>query len=543
VDSQRRTLVAIAICVLIWIAYSTWIMPPPPEVEAPKGDAAGKVEKKAIDEDGGGASAGSSGSSEDGAVPANAAGKVDGRLENPLLALEVTNIGGIIRRAELLSPQFLEEGRGLDLLKLDDQASLAVAFDGESTDFKLPRNAAWEVLEPRGDKRAWNLRYAAPEVEIVSSLVLMEDYEARLTVKVTNKSSQQQAHRLALRSKMGEGAERSQYDVHRGLCATVEDFEDFDQSDVEDEPQRVKGGIRWAGVDSKYFLAAVIPGELGQTCEVRTSDDHDVLTTTVFAKGATLQPGETRSYEYGLYMGTKELERLRQLKASPEANLEEAIDWGWFGGLSAGLGKLMLRLLRWFHQLTGIWGVAIILITVVVKLVTLPLTLRQMNSMKRMREIQPEIEALKTKYADDKMRQAQEMQALFARSGVNPLAGCLPMLVQLPIWIALYAMLATAVELYRESFLWLPDLTKQDPYFITPLAIGGLMFLQTKLQPTPSVDNQQAKMMMWMMPTIFTVMMLFLPSGLGVYIFANILLSLVQTVIQTKPAKPAVAKT
>jgi len=135
------------------------------------------------------------------------------------------------------------------------------------------------------------------------------------------------------------------------------------------------------------------------------------------------------------------------------------------------------------------------------------------------------------------------MQALFARSGVNPLAGCLPMLVQLPIWIALYAMLATAVELYRESFLWLPDLTKQDPYFITPLAIGGLMFLQTKLQPTPSVDNQQAKMMMWMMPTIFTVMMLFLPSGLGVYIFANILLSLVQTVIQTKPAKPAVAKT
>lgn len=117
------------------------------------------------------------------------------------------------------------------------------------------------------------------------------------------------------------------------------------------------------------------------------------------------------------------------------------------------------------------------------------------------------------------------------------------MIVQLPIWIALYAMLATAVELYRESFLWLPDLTRQDPYFIMPLAIGGLMFLQTKLQPTPAVDNQQAKMMMWMMPVVFTVMMLFLPSGLGVYIFANILLSLVQTVIQTRPGKTALAKT
>jgi YidC/Oxa1 family membrane protein insertase len=130
------------------------------------------------------------------------------------------------------------------------------------------------------------------------------------------------------------------------------------------------------------------------------------------------------------------------------------------------------------------------------------------------------------------------MQALFQRSGVNPLAGCLPMLVQLPIWIALYAMLNTAVELYREPFLWLPDLTQQDPFYILPLAMGALMYFQMKIQPS-GVDNEQAKMMAWMMPIIFTVMMLFLPSGLCVYIFANVLLSLVQTVIQLRPSPTA----
>jgi len=539
VDSQRRTLVAIAICALIWVVYNTWIMPPMPEPPAAKGDTSGQ-RAGADDED---ARAPSTKADPEREPAASSAVKpIEGRLKNELLALDVTNVGGILRRAELLSPQFVEaDGRGLDMLQLGEAASLAVTFDAEASDFKVPRSAPWEVL-PQADGRSWSLRYADPGVvEVTSSLVLVEGYEGRFSVKVANKSTQPQAHRLVIRTRLGEGAEKSQYNVHRGLCASVEEIEDFDLSDVEDGPGRIKGGIRWLGLDTKYFLTALIPSELGVSCEIRASEDQDALIGDLAAKTVNLGPGESRSYEYNLFMGTKELETLRS--ATPEAKLEDSIDWGWFGGLSSGLGKVMLRLLRWFHELTGIWGVAILLLTVVVKLVTLPLTLRQMNSMKRMREVQPEIEALKKKYADDKMRQAQEMQALFARSGVSPLAGCLPMVVQLPIWIALYAMLATAVELYREPFLWLPDLTRQDPYFIMPLAIGGLMFLQTKLQPTPAVDNQQAKMMMWMMPVVFTVMMLFLPSGLGVYIFANILLSLVQTVIQTRPGKTALAKT
>jgi YidC/Oxa1 family membrane protein insertase len=165
-----------------------------------------------------------------------------------------------------------------------------------------------------------------------------------------------------------------------------------------------------------------------------------------------------------------------------------------------------------------------------------------MSSMKRMKEIQPEMAKIKEKYKEDRLKQNQEMQALFARSGVNPLAGCLPMLVQLPIWFALYSMLGAAVELVHEPFLWLPDLTKQDPYYALPLALGALMILQNRMMPSMGGDETQQKLMRWVMPVMFTVFMLFLPSGLGVYIFANILLSIVQTAIQVganKKTEPA----
>ena len=122
-----------------------------------------------------------------------------------------------------------------------------------------------------------------------------------------------------------------------------------------------------------------------------------------------------------------------------------------------------------------------------------------------------------------------------ARAGANPLAGCLPLLLQFPVFIALYASLQAAVELYHVPFLWVPDLTSQDPYFILPLAMGAVMYLQTKLQPTPAADNEQAKMMQTLMPVIFTVMMLFLPAGLTVYIFASTVIGVIQTLAIVRP--------
>jgi len=534
VDFQRRTLLAIVVCVLIWVVYASLLAPPPPEPKASvaKTTTEASAETKATEAKAAEVAAD--------AKPAVEVPAVTHRLKTDLLALEVGNVGGFVRGTELLSKQFVgPAGRGDDFLMLGGDTSLAVSFDANETDFRMPRGAGWEVVGKTDT--SWSLSYKDLEVELLADLKLTEGYEGLLNLKVLNRSSKRQSHKMLLKTQYGLPKESSSYNIHRGLCATPDDVEEFAASDVTEQSGTIRGQIRWAGIDSKYFLSAVVPTHPVQTCEVRLSDDAAKLVNTISSNAVTLEPNESRTYEFGLYMGIKEMESLSRYAVVPGVHLEDAVDWGWFGGLTRFLGEKMLWLLRVFFNLTGVWGVAIILLTVVVKVLTLPLTFKQMRSMKKMREIQPELTALKAKYADDRVRQAQEMQALFGRAGVNPLAGCLPMLVQLPIWIALYAMLNTAVELYREPFLWLPDLTQQDPYYILPLAMGALMYFQMKIQPA-GVDNDQAKMMAWMMPIIFTVMMLFLPSGLCVYIFANVLLSLVQTVIQLRPTPTAAAK-
>ncbi len=536
-DVQRRTLLAIILCVLIWAVFDMTTPKPPPaqpdvddvEVSQSNDSDSDDDERDRPDADA---------ESDDG-EPTGAETETH-VLKNDFLALELTNGRGMLRKASMLSPQFVDdEGNGLDIFGLDGASSLELAF-GERSDFRVPRRANWEVVSDEGSQRRFKLRYVSDDVEIIRDIELGDQYEGRLRVKVINRSGKPQSHQFGLVNRLGEPQEKSQYDIHRGLCAIPDDVEEAEMGDVEEGPQRTRGGIQWLGLDSKYFLAAVIPEKKMRVCEIEASDDASMLIGSIRGKDVELEPGESRVYEFGLYFGVKELSYLENYETVPGVGLERAIDWGWFGSLSAGLGKFMLRLLRWFYSLTGIWGVAILMLTVVVKLVMLPLTLKQMRSMRRMKEIQPQMQEIKEKYADDRMRQGQEMQALFAREGVSPLAGCLPLLLQMPIWFALYAMLATAVELYRVPFLWLPDLTKQDPFYILPLAMGALMFLQTRLQPSVG-DNQQAKMMMWMMPAMFTFMMLFLPSGLGVYIFANVLLSLIQSAIQLRPQKKAEA--
>ncbi len=156
-----------------------------------------------------------------------------------------------------------------------------------------------------------------------------------------------------------------------------------------------------------------------------------------------------------------------------------------------------------------------------------PLTAKSMQSMNEMRKLQPEIEKLKAKHGDDKEKLNLAVMQLYQQHKVNPLGGCLPMLIQMPIWFALYATLQTSVELYREPFLWLKDLTQFDPYYILPIAMGSSSFLMQKISPQPA-DNTQAKMLLYFMPIFFTFIMLRLPAGLTLYILVNNVLSIAQ---------------
>jgi len=477
------------------------------------------------------------------------------QISNDKLALTINNRApgsdGIIEAIQLLDPQFDGHITATDVLLLGSLRTLEVSFADEATEFRLPKRAAYEVRAKSESHIV--LGYKNAEVDVEQTIRLLEGYEALMSVKVTNRTARSQDHRLHLRTRIGKG-EGSRYDIHRGLCRTNEDIEYEDAADVEDGPITYPepGGAKnvlWGGVDSKYFASLIVPEAPFSECEILASKDGNFVINHLGTDVVSVDDNESTTHVFGLYIGPKSLERLQGFSAvdnDAARVLEEAIDWGMLGGVSETLGKLLLGLLRWFYGLVGNWGIAIVLLTVLVKLMTLPLTLKQTASMKRMKDIQPEMAKIKEKYADDKAKQTQEMQALFSRSGVNPLAGCLPMFVQLPIWFALYSMLSAAVELVHVSFLWLPDLTKQDPIYALPLALGGLMIVQNRMMPTSGMgDETQAKMMKWIMPIMFTVFMLFLPSGLGIYIFANILLSIVQTGIQmgsTKKTEAAAAK-
>lgn len=487
---------------------------------------------------------------EDVAAPAQVFERREGKLVGDKLVLDVTNAGqGLISNIEILGEQFERaDGEVADLFLLGNHRTLELQFDGDGNQLDL-RDAPQHVTAL--DERSVTVSQSSASAEVTQRLTLTEGYEAEYVVTVTNKGPVPKTHRLNLVTRLGASGEEDRYDIHRTLCSQGEEMEDRDTTDfggggcnpfggggedaVPGEEQRSMAPTQWTGVSTNFFAQVIVPdGFSGVGCAMNTEEDRTQYSTLLGGK-ETVDPGATRTYRFGLFLGPKFENDLMQFGAVEGVSLKRAIDWGWFGSLSEVLGGWMLSMLRWFYGLTGVWGVAIILLTVVVRIAMLPLTLKQMKSMKAMKVIQPELTALKEKYKDDKLKQNQEMQAVMARAGANPLAGCLPLLLQFPVFIALYASLQAAVELYHVPFLWVPDLTSQDPYFILPLAMGAVMYLQTKLQPTPAADNEQAKMMQTLMPVIFTVMMLFLPAGLTVYIFASTVIGVIQTLAIVRP--------
>ncbi len=232
-----------------------------------------------------------------------------------------------------------------------------------------------------------------------------------------------------------------------------------------------------------------------------------------------LPPGKSATYQVASYLGPKERDAL----AASGHNLEQLIDLGWF----AGIAKLLVAFLLKVHSWVGAWGLAIIVLTICARTLLFPLSIPSIKSMIKMRELKPEIDKLNEKFKDDPQAKGLAQMELWKKHKVNPLKGCLPQLAAMPVWFALYTTLQTAVELYNIPFLWFPDLSQPDPLYILPFIIGGIYFLQQKLMPT-QMDPTQQKMMMYFMPGMFTVFMLFLPSGLGVYMFTNSLLGIVQ---------------
>ena len=291
------------------------------------------------------------------------------------------------------------------------------------------------------------------------------------------------------------------------------DFEDLSEKRVN---QSVTNG--WLAFLQHYYLTAWVP-ERDQKAQFQTTRRGDLHVMGFVYPATTVAPGETAEVGATAYVGPKIIDRLEALAP----NLDRTVDFGWLFFISLPL----FYILEWFYGLVGNWGVAIILLTVLVKAVFFHLSATSYRSMAKMRAVAPQLTRLKELYGDDRQRMSQEMMALYKREKINPLGGCLPILVQMPVFISLYWVLFESVQLRHAPFmLWIQDLSQMDPYFILPILMGASMFIQMSLNPTPP-DPMQAKIMK-LMPLIFTVFFLWFPAGLVLYWLVNNILSISQ---------------
>jgi len=281
--------------------------------------------------------------------------------------------------------------------------------------------------------------------------------------------------------------------------------------------QTINGG--WAAMIQHYFVSAWIPDK-NTTSQYYTRVTADGLYTIgMIGTPLVIKPGQTLETQSKLYAGPAVADRLES--AAP--GLKLTIDYGWFWFISVIIFWMMQKI----YNVVGNWGWSIVLVTVVIKLLFYHLSAKSYRSMSGLKKLQPKIEALKERFGSDKQKLSQATLELYRKEKVNPMSGCLPILIQIPVFIALYWVLVESVELRQAPFiLWIHDLTTKDPYYILPLLMGLSMFLQQRLNPPPP-DPMQAKVLM-LMPIIFTVMFLNFPAGLMLYWFVNNVLSFAQ---------------
>jgi YidC/Oxa1 family membrane protein insertase len=460
------------------------------------------------------------------------------RLENEDLELAVDSRGGILESARL--KKFLdEEGQPLELipqrLPAEFDRLLDVRTGNEVLDGRL-RDAVYAVeteQDPGGGGEV-RLHYRRGALEVSKQLVLPRAGYV-LEVKLAGRSDEQS---LPLGLSLGTGVGRlpggtaGDFALAQVVFLQAGRVERYDAGDLEAGAVQIEGDLRWLALDSKYFAATAVAGGLIRSARLERREwSHqsaagkpEVLPLVAASVG--LRPDAT----VRLFLGPKQSAELEAVDAS----LTELIDYGWFAVLVVPL----LAALKAIYAFVGNYGWAIILLTFGINLVLFPVRYKQIVSMQKMSALQPKLRSIQDRYKrmkrDDPRRQQMnaEVMALYKEHGVNPLGGCLPLLLQMPILFAFYRMLDMSIELRGAPFIWwITDLSKHDPYFITPIVMGATMVAQQKMTPATG-DPAQRKMMMFL-PVVFTFFFLWVSSGLAIYfLFSNVFAMLFQAVLQ-----------
>jgi YidC/Oxa1 family membrane protein insertase len=537
---EKRVILAVVLCAGIFIAWQKLFPPPRPTATAPAPVATAPANPGAPPSAAAGSTPGAgTGAAAPGLAVNHPEREVELRTDNVRYVL--SSAGGTLRHAQLTNEKFLsrkgDPTSGYDVVRTLDAQTAPFRTNFPGSGFPTPPDGAWEVNQPSSDVVLFSAETDAVHIE-KRYTVEKARYRLRLDVSVTNKSSKPQSQHLAIsvftrqdpNGKSGGFFGGSSANIAAVLCQVNDSTERTPTEKLEknaNEPVEKTGNVSWVGADEKFFLVAAVPYpenpprdrkcvERGLPAEV----GEGLLSFTE----RELAPAEHTTYAFELYVGPKIVDDLDQVRPDgAEVKLSKAVDvtLSW-------LSAPILSLLKIFHGFSHNWGLAIILLTLFIKLITFYPTQRSLLSAKKMQKLGPKMAAIRKKYENDKQRQSVETMNLYKAHGVSPLGGCLPSLIQMPIWIALYSTLNYAVELHRSPFiLHIHDLTAKDPYYITPLLMGGVMFLQMKMSPA-SPDNQQQAMMSVMMPIMFTAFSLVLPSGLAIYMITSYLMGIIQ---------------
>ena len=459
------------------------------------------------------------------------------RVTTDVLEVEISTKGATLQRAmlrnypvnkddpdtlvELLSPVGPDRGRiqtGLIAEGDGAEPNHLALFSTPSTDYEL--NGGDEIVVPftwtdgQGLSVEKQLRFArgSYRVDVMQRIVNSSDADWR-------------GAEYAQLERRSKEVERSMFNVDSysfdgPIIYDGEKSEKLKRDDLmSDGPFDIKTGNGWVGSIQHHFLSAVVPSKDAEYRFKVAVDGDTSVASLIRSPSLFVRSGDEFAFETSAFIGPKLQGQLEQLDES----LKLTVDYGWLTIISQPLFWLLSKV----YAFVGNWGLAIILVTVLIKLAFYKLTEASGRSMAKMREIQPRMKALQDRYKDDRQALSQAMMELYKREKVNPAAGCLPILIQMPFFLAFYWVLLESVEMRQAPFaLWISDLSSRDPYFILPIIMGAAMLFQQRLNPAPA-DPVQAKVMQ-VMPIMFTGFFAFFPSGLVLYWVTNTLLSIAQ---------------
>ena len=458
------------------------------------------------------------------------------RVETDVLEVEVDSRGGTISKVKLKNyPVSIDRQDEPFVLMSDEPGKFFVSQTGlQSADGNAPthqtdfayESESYQLADGDSEIRVPLTWQSENGISVTKTLVFPRDsYRIRIEYNVVNQSGNpfvvNQYRQLQRKPVTEDETQSFIYNYIGGVISTPENpYEKIDFSDMEDADLNLSVSEGWQAIIQHYFVGAIIPND-GETNTfyTKTLNSPKRYILGMYSDAQTIADGQSGNFTTELFVGPKDQDRL----AATADKLNLVVDFGFL----TIIANPIFWLLKKIHGFLGNWGWTIIVLTILIKLVFYKLSEASYKSMARMRKLQPKMQALKEKYGDDRQKIGQATMELYKEEKVNPLGGCLPILVQIPVFIALYWVLLESVELRQAPWiLWIKDLSIKDPFFVLPVIMGITMFIQQKLNPAP-IDPIQAKIFMFL-PLVFTVFFAFFPAGLVLYWVINNTLSIAQ---------------